>query len=317
MNKFVKFVAFFFAVLLVPAVLAGCGINPDLAEPVAYVSLKINPEAEFTVDGEGRVLSVTALNADAEIVLSDMELVGLAIDEAAGRFTAAAAESGYMDVEGSEEENEIEVTVVGEDAEEKSISESVAKKIRSYFENNGINGKVSEASLELYAEQAASLGISVGKTKIVLRAIDLYPDAALEELAAMPVKDIVKLINQGHKQNSAYTARSELKESREQLKTEFADMFALAKQIEDLELQLDDFTGIDEDKAVLEAELAAKISEFETQKTEYKKRLETLIGESKAKIDEIKEQRKAEKQSRKEAFREQFEEHLKKVKEND
>lgn len=310
-----KTVAIVAAMTVAFALFTACGeIKSVAAEPVTYVAVKINPEAEFTVGEDGKVLSVEALNADAEILLSDMDLLGIPVEEAIEQFTAAAAETGYIDVDGSEQKNDVKITVISQDGEnEEEVREKIAEKVRKYFRNNGINGKVSDATLELYAQEAEKWDISTGKMKMVLRALDLDPEASAEELAAMPVKKLIKLINSKHTENMTFSIRKEFKAEREELREDFAEMFTLGEEIGHLKEQLTGFAGTDEEKVALEIELAEKTARFEAQRTLYREKLAEIDAEAKAKCGEIKEQRQAEKQQRKEEYKERNEKHKEKT----
>lgn len=301
MKRYIsKIILSLLIISLLAAGLTACAGKSGTEEAFAYVSLKINPEAELVVDGNGKVLSVNALNSDAEILLSDINLVGLSIEEATEAFVAAAAETGYLP---DGEENVVTVTVVANEDLENSLNERIARSITKYFDNNGINGRVSRETLAQYADEAATLGVSVGKMKMIMRAIDMNPEAVLSELAEMPVKELIRLINTNMNDNVTHTARQQLKTEREQLKTEYADMFALSDEIEELEEQLTSFAGSEEERAALEEEIAAKKTELALLKAEYKAREEELLAEAKAQSQQIKAERKAEKEARKEQNR--------------
>lgn len=65
------------------------------------VVVEINPEAVFSVDGEGKVLSVLANNVDADVILSSSarieEMEGKSIETAVEIFVDYAAKLGFLD----------------------------------------------------------------------------------------------------------------------------------------------------------------------------------------------------------------------------
>ena len=65
------------------------------------IVVEINPEAVFSVDGEGTVLSIVANNADADVILSSQaredEMKGEKIEKAVEVFVDYAAQLGFLD----------------------------------------------------------------------------------------------------------------------------------------------------------------------------------------------------------------------------
>lgn len=291
--------------LLIAAVLSvfalGCGQAPESdtpAEAQSYVSIAINPEVEFTVDENGMVVSVNCLNSDAEILLADVDLSGMSIEAATERFVELATEAGYIDV--TSETNNVTITVIDENSDRQDdLAQKMEERIYGFFDNNGIFGMVSKETLAAYAEQAATLGVPVGKMKMILRAIDLNPDLTLEELAAMEMRDLVKLINKRHNEDKIdHTAREQFKTELAALKTEFAAMFTLAEELDTLEASLETFEGSEEERAELEQTISEKEAEFAALKEQFDARKDELIAQAKALQNQIKEQRKTEKRQR-------------------
>ncbi len=279
----------------------GCGQaledSTTPAEAKTYVSIAINPEVEFAVDENGIVLSFNALNSDAEILLADLDLSGMTVEAATERFVELATEAGYIDV--TSQTNNVNITVIDEDS---GVQEKIAKKmeerIYEFFDNNGIFGMVSKDTLEAYAQQAAALDMSVGKMKMILRAIDLDPELTLDELAAMEMRDLVKLIKKHHEDKIEHTVREQLKTDIEALKTEFAAMFALGEEIGTLKASLETFEGTAEEKAQLEQTIAEKEAEHATLKERFEARKKVLRDEAIALQNQVKAQRKTEKRQK-------------------
>lgn len=291
--------------ILIAAVMSvfalGCGQAPESdtpAEAQTYVSIAINPEVEFTVDENGIVASVNCLNSDAELLLADVDLVGMTVEAATESFVELATAAGYIDV--TSETNNVKITVIDEDADtQDNMAQKMEERIYGFFDNNGIFGMVSKETLAAYAEQAATLGVSVGKMKMILRAIDLNPDLTLEELAAMEMRDLVKLIKKRHNEDKIdHTAREQFKTELAALKTEFAAMFTLAEEIETLRASLETFDGSEEERAELEQTISQKETECAAMKEQFDARRDELIAQAKTLQNQIKEQRKTEKRQR-------------------
>ncbi len=305
-EKAIRALGILTVVAVLCSIFTGCGVmtpseNTEAeqqthteASALSYVSLRINPEIEFVVDEDGEVVSANAVNEDGEVVLSDTEFVGMDVADAAETFTDQALELGYIDVEATD--TTVYADVVGDDDEVSAeISKKLEKQINSYFENNGIFGRVSAETLEEYAEQAKEWGISKGHAKMVIRLLDLYPEMTAEEALALKPGERMKLIKAATKGEDRISVnqKKEMKTAVEALKEEYAHVFALREEIAAIEEQLKNKELGDEERAVLEATLSEKQEAYEAGYAEYKEKLRALK-------DECKEQSKREKSEMKE-----------------
>ena len=74
-------------------------VQPNETKRVSYLKMRINPEIELVIDEEEKIVSVTAVNEDGEVVLCEINLVGLTVEEAVKLFTSAAIELGYIEID--------------------------------------------------------------------------------------------------------------------------------------------------------------------------------------------------------------------------
>ncbi|MGD9605425.1 MAG: hypothetical protein AB7V00_04655 [Bacilli bacterium] len=224
-----KFSLFLGAMLLVMSLgLYGCTIgtsDTDYASD-AYVVLDINPSVEILTDEDGLVSQVNALNEDAEILLVDTNYVGKTVEETVEAIVALAVELGYLDFTA---ENAIVVTAAGgteEDTEE--LETKIRDRIRDYANSKGMSMEVIQARQEATAEMIAlaeSLGISVGKLKLIQLAMQFDETLTLEVGATMAVKDlnaIVKSSRQEMKEFIGEQLRDRFMEFRQESRGEFA-----------------------------------------------------------------------------------------------
>lgn len=108
------------------------------SEDYGYVfKLDINPSAAFLTDSDGKVTSVKALNADADVVLSDGELLAKIEDaplsDAVVAYADAASKLGYLDLDASE--NVVRFSVTDGDS---SLTDDAADKLGEYFKSKGV-----------------------------------------------------------------------------------------------------------------------------------------------------------------------------------
>lgn len=273
--------------------------SPTEAEgETAYVRIAVNPEIELAVGEDNLIEAVVAANEDAEILLSDTELVGLSVEEAAEEFLDMALEAGYIDEEA--ENTEVEIEVIGEETkDEDAIKNRLRERINRFFNNNGIFGSVSEATLEQYAEQAAELGVSTGKTKMILKALDADPELDIQELKDMEMKDLVKLFKEDASCGLDATIKEQYRTERTAIQTQYGPLIEAAEaELEQLRAQLEAYAGEEEGRAELEASIEAKAAELKLLEDQYKEAKDELCAECNAEREQLKVQQRARKQQR-------------------
>ncbi len=268
--------------------LASCG-NAESAG-TTYISLRINPEIELIADEDGTVLCANAINEDGEVVLSAVELEGMSAADASVAFTDKAIELGYLDPK-SAEANVFVGVECSTTEESEIVEESIGKNIGDYFKNNGINGKVSQETLDKYAQRAAQWGLSRGHTKLAIRVLDEYPNLTEEEVLSMDVSRWLDLLNTNNGKNTEIAQlKATYKETVKGIKQEYERLFELRADIEELEEQLTSEELTDEEASALEAQISHMEIEANNLKNEYKGRLADVKSDYKT---QIKEARKA------------------------
>lgn len=275
-----KIITFLLVAVMCIGMFAACAPMDDSnaaqnAGMLTYVSMRINPEIELLADEDGKVVAANAVNEDGEVVLATVDLEGKTIEEAGAIFTETANELGYFTPDG--EKDTVYIDVEGADAgTEKELEEKLNKSIRDYFSNKGINGKVSPETLDKYADKAATWGISVGHTKLVMRVLDAHPDLTDTEVLEMSIQDLMKLLkgNKGEEKIAA-GLRADYRASVDALKTEYAELFALRQEIEELKAQIVEGMS-EEEKAAIETQIEEKEAVLKPLQEEYKSKLNEL-----------------------------------------
>ena len=290
--KFKKLTALLLTTVLGIGALTSCssGVGDDTADTsgLAYVSLRINPEIELIADEDGIVVSANAVNDDGEVVLTTVDLVGSEIDDAAAAFAESSNDLGYV------KEGETDTVYVGVEGASAEATEELKgkldKSILDYFNNNGINGKVSAETLEKYAEKAESWGVSKGHAKLVMRALDANPDFTDEEILKLSVKEIMNLIKgDKNEEKIAVSLRDDYRAAVNALKVEYEELFSLRAELETLEAALEAVT----DKSQKDA-IEAQIDSIEDQIKEFDKEYKSALSDLKDTYKELsKEARKA------------------------
>jgi len=160
----------------------------------AYVTLDINPSIELSVDSDRMVLHATALNEDGERVLSELALVGLAVQDAISKVASAAESRGYL-----EDDAEVIITAsLAEEAETASSDELAVMEdeLVSTVQNVAVaagtevavEGIVVSKAVRSAAQEA---GLSPGKYAFYLTAQAQGIDVELEDLKKNPIQQLV------------------------------------------------------------------------------------------------------------------------------
>lgn len=101
-RKFISFGALSFAAVLVLTLVVGFYLLQPPTVPETVFAVEINPAAAFVLDKNDKVKSVTAINSDADVILSSEEnlneIIGKSANQAVEKFVDIAAKYGYIDL---------------------------------------------------------------------------------------------------------------------------------------------------------------------------------------------------------------------------
>lgn len=317
MRKIKMFILLFVG-LLTLCIFASCNTpseSPKTESDVKYMTLRINPEVGFFLNENEEVTDVVALNDDADVLLVDLELVGLKASEVAEVIVNECIEAGYIDVEATD--TTVNVSIEGKVVEEVSeLTEQVKEKVNEFFASKGIFGNAVNDDLDTYQELANDNEISKGKAKLIMLAIKLNPELTVEELKVMETEEIIELCHKDVKENNfGHTLNEEFKEKFNALKEEHSKKFDLEDEIKKLEEEMKKHELTDEEKQKIEEELKAKEEEFKMYEEAFKTEMDKIREELKNKKEESKENLEAEKQERIDQIKEKLEDFKQKLEE--
>ncbi len=204
----------YFAILGVVVLLAVVGylvFMKNNTEGYSYVLLKINPEVELGVDAENIVREVTPLNEDADVLLSDMELLGKPIEDAAEEIIDSTVEIGQL-------QNTIELTVMNALEETRlQLENKIKTKIEARIQEKNYNATLTVKGVtEEMKESADNYDISYGKILLISKAIEMNSDLIESDLVNKDIKDIQGYIHEVVKERHDEKGKSD-----EELKTEW------------------------------------------------------------------------------------------------
>lgn len=151
-------------------VLIGAGAyNRLLREPVpvAMVGMDVNPSIELYLDSHDKVISCSAVNADGEAILKDLDLKGTDVHVAAYSLIGAMLTKGYL----TDSSNSVLLSVTADDPKRgTALERELSENLSGYMENSIISAAVfgqyidGDDDLKSFA---AENGISIGKAWII------------------------------------------------------------------------------------------------------------------------------------------------------
>ena len=156
--------------------------------PGGVATLDANPSIELTVNKLGRVLSVRARNADAQIVLDELELRNQPLQTAADAIVNELRADGYV----SADTNSILVTVEAGKGDAR-LRDQLAAAVEDAQTDCGLEPAVLAQVLEpdpaLEAE-AAAMGVSAGKAMLIRQISAQVEELTDDALAVLPINDL-------------------------------------------------------------------------------------------------------------------------------
>lgn len=121
-------ISYVIIVLLSVFTITACGKE----DTTKVMSLSLNPEIEFILDKNNKVVTVNAMNDEGNYIAATVEFKGLSAEEAAKEFVEAVKDNGFL-IEGevSASENQLEISVSGENA--KKLYDNVKSSINNFL----------------------------------------------------------------------------------------------------------------------------------------------------------------------------------------
>lgn len=120
------------------------------AEQKTVMNVSLNPQVEFVLDKDNKVLSVNALNEEGNLVISAAafeNVEGKTAEEAANLFVQVSKETGYL-VEGGAElgDNKIDISISGDTKQAETLFNSVKTKVDEYLTQENVTAQIAQAA---------------------------------------------------------------------------------------------------------------------------------------------------------------------------
>lgn len=238
-------------VVLFILLISACGSRDAQSEDV-YVTMDINPSIALIIDGDEKVTLATPMNEDGELLLLNLDLIGLNIEVAIELIINEAAELGYID---PEVETIIEIDVLGilEEVENR-IRNKIGDAIENEFQLRELPVQVRARVYDPdFIAEAASKGLTAREYRLAQMAVRAQPDLSIEEAVKLRPDELIARVRENG--DNLANMVQEVKDAFLAAKSEILDTYL--PQIQALEALIEAAIENEEDTTDLEAQLIA------------------------------------------------------------
>ena len=157
-------------------------------EGVKVMTVELNPQVEFILDSNDKVVSVNAINDEGNYVIAKAQFVGMSADEALNAFLKISVEDGFL-LEGeiNAGENNVTISITGEDAQK--VYEEVTQKAKEFIK-----------SLDMVDVTVEFIFEPITKEDIEALVADCMRELNVEEIKAKTQAELIKLLEASRKQ---------------------------------------------------------------------------------------------------------------------
>jgi len=247
MKKMKYVLSFLFVFTLVFAI-AGCtGQALEVSADDTYVTLDINPSVELIVTPKEKVIYANPLNEDGELLLADLDLIGLDLEEAIDLIIEEAINLGFIDL--AAEETLVSVSAISQNnTYGELIRNRVKENVNKAFLNRAMMGRAEDKGFTPeFILEAEGYGVTPGFLFLAKKAVEVSDELLLEDALLLTQEELMTIVHE---------ARLAQREVAQALRDEF---FAARQLI--IEEYLPQIQALEADIALDTTELAALVAE--------------------------------------------------------
>ncbi len=169
---------------------ASCGGSTEKEQKV--MNLSLNPEVEFVLDENDKVISVNALNEEGNLIISAEVFTGKTAEEAAKLFVEVSKETGFL-VSGkiNAGENELEISLSGDTKAAETLYKDVKAEVESYLTAENITATIKQAA-------------AIGEEQLEKLVAECAPYLETAKIQAMEYKELVKTLAESRKETAEF-----------------------------------------------------------------------------------------------------------------
>lgn len=228
-------------ILGITVLLSSCSLFNQDDKTEKVMNLSLNPEIEFILDSDNKVISVNALNEDGNHIISisideatnESKFENMDAEEAVKLFLEISKENGYL-VLGIEDDIKIEVSGKAD-----NLLEKIKTEASTFFEENNFNINVITDSIE-----------DVNIKEEIKKCLKEFSDEDLEE---MTTEELIAKLKVSREETKNFYSQ-ELKDAYYNLRAEkinMAELDAILQEIKKLPLISDTLFSVFEANMVL------------------------------------------------------------------
>ncbi|MFA7417827.1 MAG: hypothetical protein WCZ19_04725 [Acholeplasma sp.] len=257
---------------------------PKTSAENTYVTLDINPSVELIVTPRDKVIYANALNEDGEVLLSELDLVGLNVDDAVVLIIDTSIEFGF--IETTDAETIVTVSSISDNARNgEMMQEKIKARINNALKNRDVPGHAEDKQENKYQSdfivEAKAYGVSPGFYFLAQKAMFAEDTLTIEVALTMRVSELQAIVRDAFNQQRAIvqTLKDEFLATKHALIESYQDQFEqLEAQIDLLEAQIE-VTEDETQSVALEASLALLVEDYEALRLELSAQIEVIRDE--------------------------------------
>lgn len=164
-------------------------------DPATVMTVSLNPEVEFVLDGNGKVITVNALNEEGNLIISAQDFAnveGKTAEEATQLFVKVSAETGFL-VRGSlkTENNNVEISISGDKADAEKLYNDVKTRVNHYLDEVGLTATLQQAE-------------AISKEQLEKLVAECAPYLEEAEIKAMEYQQLLAELAESRKETAEY-----------------------------------------------------------------------------------------------------------------
>ncbi len=191
--------------------LSGCANQNSVSTYESLVTMDVNPGIQLKLDNNDRVIEALAVNADAEVLLKDMDLTKADAKVAVNALLGGLVKEGYL----TTDNNTVLLSVENKDEQKRvQLEKLLSEEIQGTLKDLSIDGAILSQNLDIDDEiekLIAKYDISYGKATLIEEILDENKKSyTIEDLVKLDAQDLVLIYQQEE-------ARDEVKDEKREM----------------------------------------------------------------------------------------------------
>lgn len=156
----------------------------------SVIAIDVNPSLVLELNDEDKVINVIKNNADAVIIVGNMDLIDVDYNVAVNALIGSMVSNGYID----EFKNSVLLSIKSADLiHEELLMSEVTLSVYNFLNSSSINGSIITQEFsedDVIKIMAERLNISEAKAELIFEITELDPRVTVEELALLSINDL-------------------------------------------------------------------------------------------------------------------------------